>query len=222
MNEIKKIFYNIDDNKEMYIENENINFSNEEIIKLKEMLLTFKPKPKKEKVEPKPKREKVEKPKKVKEPKPKKELKHIIVEPKPKKEKVEKPKKEPKIKEINRDENNKPLKFTCGCGGVYTHLSKWCHNQSQKHKHYEEKGEILKKTCFNFTKKDLSPEELEKRKAWYREYTKTHKFPKKKKDACKDLISNLEVNVPNQEDEILKNIINLINKDDNKTINETK
>jgi hypothetical protein len=213
MNEIKKIFYNIDDNKEMYIENENINlinqgvwinphFSNEEIIKLKEMLLTFKPKSKKEKVE-----------KLKKEPKPKKELKHIIVEPKPKKEKVEKPKKEAKIKEINRDENNKPLKFTCGCGGVYTHLSKWCHNQSQKHKHFEEKGEILKKTCFNFTKKDLSPEELEKRKEWYRNYTKTHKFPKKKKDACKDLISNLEVNVPNQEDEILKNIINLISGD---------
>ena len=210
--EIKKIFYNIDDNKEMYNENGNINFSNEEIIKLKEMLLTFKPKPKKEKVE-KPKKEKVEKPKKEKVEKPKREVKYIIVEPKepkPKKVKPEKPKKEPKP---NRDENNNPLKFTCGCGGVYTHLSRWCHNQSQKHKHYEENGEILKKTCFNFTKKDLSPEELEKRKAWYREYTKTHKFPKKKKDACKDLISNLEVNVPNQEDEILKNIINLISGD---------
>ena len=206
MNELKKIFYNLDDNQEM--SNEEIKLSNEEIIKLKEMILSFQPKPKKEP--------------KIREPKPKKEVKHIIIEPKPKRE--PKPKKEPKIKVINRDENNKPLKFTCGCGGVYTHLSKWCHTQSQKHKHFEESGEILKKTCFNFTKKDLSPEEHEKRKAWYREYTKTHKFPKKKKDACKDLINNLSVNVP--EDEILKNIINLIDKDkgedDNKTINETK
>ena len=206
---IKKLFYNLDYNKEMNKEmNKVMDLTDDEIIKLKQMILLFEPKPKKEK-EPKPKKEV-------------KHIKHIIVEPKPKRE--PKPKKEPKIKVINRDENNKPLKFTCGCGGVYTHLSKWCHTQSQKHKHFEESGEILKKTCFNFTKKDLSPEEHEKRKAWYREYTKTHKFPKKA-TACKDLIKNL---VPIVEDDILKNIINLIDKDkdkdkdDNKTINETK
>lgn len=188
-----KNFYNIDYNKEMDNDNKDnnetvINLSNEEILKLKEMITSFKPKPKRE-------------------------VKYIIVEPKPPKPKKEKPEKPKKETKPNRDENNKPLKFKCECGGVYTHLSKWCHNQSQKHKHYEEHGEILKKTCFNFTKKDLTPEELENRKEWYRNYTKTHKFPKKKKDACKDLISNLEVNVHNEEDEILKNIINLISED---------
>jgi len=195
--EIKEIknFYNIDynkemDNKEMDNNETVINLSNEEILKLKEMITSFKPKAKRE-------------------------VKYIIVEPKeskPKKEKKEKPEKPKKEPKPNRDENNKPLKFTCECGGVYTHLSKWCHNQSQKHKHYEEKGEILKKTCFNFTKKDLTPEELEKRKAWYREYTKTHKFPKKL-NVCKDLIKNLDVNIHKEEDEILKNIINLISED---------
>ena len=191
INKIKKLFYNLDYNKEMNKEmNKETNLSDDEIIKLKQMILLF-------------------------EPKPKKEVKHIIIEPKPKRE--PKTKKEPKIKVINRDENNKPIKVQCGCGGVYTHLSKAYHLKSQKHKHYEKSGEILKKTCFNFTKKDLSTEEHEKRKAWYREYTKTHKFPKKSSGVCKDLIKNLE---PIVEDEILKNIINLINKDDNKTINE--
>lgn len=212
MNEIKKIkklFYNLDynkDNKEM--NNKEMNLTDDEIIKLKQMILLFEPKKEKE---PKPKKE-------VKQKKEVKHIKHIIVEPKSKRE--PKPKKEPKIKIINRDENNKPLKFTCGCGGIYTHLSKWCHTQSQKHKHFEESGEILKKTCFNFTKKDLSPEEHEKRKAWYREYTKTHKFPKKKSEVCKDLIKNLVPIV--EEDDILKNIINLIDKDKGEDKGEDK